>query len=120
MPTPAQNRAAQIAAKRRRTPRILRVVQDGSTSISVTFDRPMDENFDRAVIRTFDEVNVGLEWTNGSWTDARTWESSTSSVVPDLNEYEGPRFAVYMSGDLRASARFPVSNGERCDRVEDA
>jgi hypothetical protein len=117
MPTPAQNRAARIAAKRRRTPRIERVVQDGTTSISVTFDRPMDGNFDTATIRTCDPTNGVVDWTNGSWADERTWESSTSNVV---TTYTGSRFAVYLSGDLRASARFPLSNGERCDRVEEA
>lgn len=118
MPSTPRDVALFNAAKRRRTPRIARVVQDGTTSITVTFDRPMDQTKDTSLIRTCDEVDGVVDWTDGTWSDDRTFVSTSSDVVD--GSFAGTRRAIYLSGDLRAKGRFPVDNRERCDRVEDA
>lgn len=120
MASRSQNMHAANNTKRHRTPRIVRVVQDGTASLSVTFDRPMDKNFETFVIRTVDSVNGVVDWDAGSpgWSsDGRTYETDSSSVVDP--SYTGPRFATYLSGDLRAKGRYPLLNYERCERVED-
>lgn len=106
-----------IASKRRRTPRIDRVVQDGTATITVTFSRPMDTTKTTSLIRTCDETNGVVDWTDGSWSDDRTFTSDSSSVQ---DTFTGTRRAIYMSGNLRARGRFRVSNYEQCARVEDA
>lgn len=66
MASRSQNMHAANNTKRHRTPRIVRVVQDGTASLSVTFDRPMDKNFETFVIRTVDSVNGVVDWDAGS------------------------------------------------------
>lgn len=117
MPTSPRDVALFNAAKRRRTPRIARVVQDGTTSLTVIFDRSMDETKTTSLIRTCGAVNGVVDWTDGTWSDDRTFVSTSSSVV---DGFAGTRRAIYLSGDLRAKGRFTVDNRERCDRVEDA
>ncbi len=119
MGTPAQNLHAYNNTKRHRTPRIVRVQQDGSDVLVVTFDRPMDKQFELLTIRTVDTVNGIVDWSAGEtgWSnDGRTYTTDAGSVVNP--SYTGPRFAVYLSGNLRAQGRYPLLNGERCERVE--
>jgi hypothetical protein len=120
MPTPAQNRAVQLNAARRRTPRILKVAfagADPGAGMVVTFDRPMDSVPSTPVapfeFRLF-TAGQGYTFTAGTWTDERTFTLTAGS---SLGAVAG-EFVVYMNGDLRAKARFFVDNGERCERME--
>ncbi|MCC6425640.1 MAG: hypothetical protein IT435_02345 [Phycisphaerales bacterium] len=114
-PTRAQIVATKHANDRRRTPRIVKVESlFGGNQVRVTFDRKMDPSKTEAVFRVF-LPGDNREYTLFSWADDYTMESVDWSQV---NTDSLGTFGVYMSGDIRAVARFPVNNGERCDRVE--
>lgn len=117
MPNLASIVASVNAARRRRTPRMVRVEQDGTTTLTVVFDREMDQTQTDALIRTCDSVNGVVDWTGGTWSDGRTFVSTTSNSV---TTFTGTRRAVYLSGSLRATGRYRVDLRDRCDRVEDA
>ena len=97
---------------------MVRVDQDGTTTLTVVFDRKMDQTQTNALIRTCDPVNGVVDWTGGTWSsDGRTFVSTTSNFV---TTFTGTRRAIYLSGSLRAKGRYRLDLGDRCDRVEDA
>lgn len=76
----------------------------------------MDELSEDAVFRTLvDGIGV-TEFTDFSWSDARTLTSSTGTLVTAT--YEGPARTVYISGNLRTRGQFrliPYSRGYRTE-----
>lgn len=129
MATPATIVALLNAARRRRTPRLVRVEADVAPdgSLQVTFDRPMDavpagggmSTDVRAVFRLFDGVNGDIitygEDPGNEWTDDRTLSLAESDRS---SGYVGPTYCVYLGGNIKALGRFFLDNRSRTDAVE--
>lgn len=121
MPSRAQNRAVQLNANRRRTPRILKSEWDNTgNNITIYFDRKMDQRAPANVnILVCDGVNNRQVEFAGNiiWVSAP--ERLSSDDMTSEQAYTGPSFVVIRdAGNLRALARFNLDNGERCDRME--
>lgn len=119
MATPAQIRAAQIAAKRHRTPLIKEAhafVEVGPVGyLHLHFDKPMDTTKTTAVFHYCDPHDGKVyEFTDFSWEDEKTANSTT---VTEIGPYSGPHAVVYISGNFRAKARYPLTLHSRTGNI---
>lgn len=111
--------ASLNAARRRRTPRINNAhvfVEAGPAGyLHLHFDRPMDTTKTTAVFHYCDPDDGKVyEFTDFTWEDDRTANSTT---IAEVGPYTGPHVVVFIRGDFRAKARFPLPVHSRTENL---